>query len=187
LCPGGTARSTGFLKNDATSPALPDLPPLVIDADGLNILSETPGWPDRLPNGTILTPHPGEMARLTGTSIGEIQKARLETAKAWSNTWQQVVVLKGAYTVVAAPGEQPVVLPFANPGLAKAGTGDVLAGTIVALRAQGLEASRAAIAGAYLHGLAGDIVTRRLGAAGVAASDVALALAEAWRRLLAHV
>ena len=183
LRPGGSARSTGFVKSGIPASAPPDLPALVIDADGLNILSETSAWPELLPRDTVLTPHPGEMARLTGTSIGEIQGARVDTAQTWAEAWQQVVVLKGAFTVVAAPGKQPVVLPFANAGLAKAGTGDVLAGTIVALRAQGLGAFRAAIAGAYLHGLAGAIVTQRLGAAGTAASDVAYALAEAWRRL----
>lgn len=185
LHPGGHARSTGFLKSDVGASDLHDLPPLVIDADGLNILSQTPGWSDWLPPGTILTPHPGEMARLTGMSTGEVQQARLETAQTWAERWQQVVILKGAFTVIAAPGEQPVLLPFANAGLAKAGTGDVLAGTIVALRAQGLGAFQAAVTGAFLHGLAGEIVTQRLGAAGTAASDVVLALAEAWRRLTA--
>ena len=185
LRPGGQPRSTGFVRGDTVAPTPAFLPSMVMDADGLNILSETPQWPDALPRDTILTPHPGEMARLTGLSTVEIQGARLETAQAWAETWQHVVVLKGAYTVVAAPGEQPLVLPFANSGLAKAGTGDVLAGTIVALRAQGLDAFRAAAAGAFLHGLAGEIATQRMGASGTVASDVALALAEAWRRLQA--
>ncbi|MCU0522068.1 MAG: NAD(P)H-hydrate dehydratase [Anaerolineae bacterium] len=180
---GGAIRPTGFVKSDVPASAPLDLPALVIDADGLNILSTAAAWPELLPPDTILTPHPGEMARLTGLSIDEIQSARIETAQTWANAWQQIVVLKGAFTVVAAPGEQPMLLPFANAGLAKAGTGDVLAGAIVALRAQGLSAFRAAIAGAYLHGLAGEIVTQRVGAAGTAASDVAHALAEAWRRL----
>lgn len=179
----GPARATGFIKHAPSAPAPGELPPLVIDADGLNILSETPGWSDVLPPGTVLTPHPGEMSRLTGLDTGEIQAARLDVAQTWSERWQQVVVLKGAFTVVAAPGEHPVVLPFANPALAKAGTGDVLAGTIVALRAQGLDGFRAAVTGAYLHGLAGDLAARRLGTAGVLAGDVARALAEAWRRL----
>jgi len=123
------------------------------------------------------------MSRLTGMATGEIQAARLDVARTWSERWHQIVVLKGAFTVVAAPDEPLVVLPFANAALAKAGTGDVLAGTIVALRAQGLDGFRAAVVGAYLHGLAGEIVAERLGAAGVVAGDVARALAEAWRRL----
>ncbi len=185
LRPRSGKRSTGFLhpESDAEPEALRSLPPLVVDADGLNILSETDSWPKLLPEGTVLTPHPGEMSRLTGLSIGEIQANRLEIAQTWANTWQQVVVLKGAFTIVAGPGRQPVVLPFANPGLSSAGTGDVLAGTIVGLRAQGVAPFEAAVAGAFLHGLAGEIATERLGAAGTAAGDVAQALAEAGRRL----
>jgi len=181
---GGAVRSTGFVKPAPAALPSGELPPLVMDADGLNILSESPGWPEALPRGTVLTPHPGEMSRLTGLDTGEVQASRLDVAREWSERWQQIVVLKGAFTVVAAPGEQPVVLPFANAALAKAGTGDVLAGTIVALRAQGLDGFRAAIAGAYLHGLAGEIVAQRLGAAGAVAGDVAHALAEAWRRMV---
>jgi NAD(P)H-hydrate epimerase len=181
-------RSTGFIKSgDEGAPvsAAPELPPLVIDADGLNILSEMDNWHSHLPSGAILTPHPGEMARLTGLSTKEIQGDRLATARSWAETWQQVVVLKGAFTVIAGPGREPVVLPFANPGLSSAGTGDVLAGAVVALRAQGLDAFEAAVAGAYLHGLAGEIATARWGQAGTAARDVAAALAAAWRRLVA--
>ncbi len=185
LRPRSGKRSTGFLHPEAGSDpeALRSLPPLVVDADGLNILSETENWPALLPEGTVLTPHPGEMSRLTGLSIGEIQANRLEIAQRWADTWHQVVVLKGAFTIVAGPARQPVVLPFANPGLSSAGTGDVLAGTIVGLRAQGVGAFEAAVAGAFLHGLAGDIATERLGSAGTAAGDVAQALAEAGRRL----
>jgi len=180
---GGSVRSTGFVRPTQARATPSELPPLVLDADGLNILSETSGWPELLPRGAVLTPHPGEMSRLTGMATGEIQAARLDVARTWSERWHQIVVLKGAFTVVAAPDEPLVVLPFANAALAKAGTGDVLAGTIVALRAQGLDGFRAAVVGAYLHGLAGEIVAERLGAAGVVAGDVARALAEAWRRL----
>jgi len=181
----GPARTAGFLRSEPTSVASTKLPPLVVDADGLNILSEIPNWPAHLPTGTILTPHPGEMARLTGVETSEIQDNRLDIAQEWAQRWQQVVVLKGAFTIIASPEHEPVLLPFANPGLSSAGTGDVLAGTIVALRAQGLEPFRSAVAGAYLHGLAGEIATRRRGAAGTAASDVALALAAAWQQLTA--
>lgn len=178
-------RSAGFVPTSHTEEST-ELPPLVIDADGLNILSETPNWPEALPSGTILTPHPGEMARLTRKSIAEVQADRLAIARESAATWGHVVVLKGAFTVIAAPGGETVLLPFANPALASAGTGDVLAGTIVALRAQGLAAFESAVCGAYLHGLAGELVREQRGAMGLAASDVVSALAEASRRLMGN-
>jgi NAD(P)H-hydrate epimerase len=125
------------------------------------------------------------MARLMGGSIQDVQQARVATARSQAAEWGQVVVLKGAYTVVAGPDGRTVIEPFANPGLATAGTGDVLAGTIVALRAQGLGAFEAAAAGAYLHGLAGELARRELGAAGMVAGDVLARLPEAWRRVTA--
>lgn len=176
-------RNTGFIKHTADGASKPVLPPLVIDADGLNILATLPDWAQRLPKDTILTPHPGEMARLTKLSIDEIQDNRLEIAQEWANRWAHTVVLKGAFTVIASPDHQPMILPFANPGLSSAGTGDVLAGTITALRAQGLAPFPAAVVGAYVHGLAGDIATTQYGAAGTAASDVVAALAAALQRL----
>ncbi len=180
---GGRRRATGFIRTEVDTGSGPLLPPLVVDADGLNILSGLPDWPSLLPPETILTPHPGEMARLTGLDTQEIQGRRLEIAQERADTWHQVIVLKGAFTVVAGPQRRPVILPFANPGLASAGTGDVLAGAIVALRAQGVPAFEAAVTGAFLHGLAGEFATTRYGAAGTTAGDVALNLAEAWRRI----
>jgi len=179
----GRKHSTGFIKDAAHTAAPEPLPPLVLDADGLNILTTMPDWASQLPRGTVLTPHPGEMSRMTGLTIAEIQANRLEIAQAWAKTWNQVVVLKGAFTVVAGPGRQSAILPFANSGLASAGTGDVLAGTIVALRAQGLDAFDAAIAGCYLHGLAGEIAAAQHGTAGMAAGDVAEDIAKAGHRL----
>lgn len=177
-------RGTGFAPREIkTAGERPTLPPLVVDADGLNILSNIPDWHILLPPETILTPHPGEMARLTGKTTAEVQADRLRIAQTSAAAWGHIVVLKGAFTIVAAPDGKTMLLPFANPGLASAGTGDVLAGTIVALRAQGLEAFQAAVAGAYLHGLAGEIVRERLGTAGIAASDVARALPEAVQRI----
>jgi ADP-dependent NAD(P)H-hydrate dehydratase / NAD(P)H-hydrate epimerase len=179
----GQRRATGFLRTEVLPSQAAALPPMVIDADGLNLLAQMPDWTDRLPADCILTPHPGEMARLTGTSAREIQADRLGIATRWAETWRQVVVLKGAFTIIAAPGKDPVLLPFANAGLSSAGTGDVLAGTITALRAQGQGAFEAAVAGGYIHGLAAEIVTRTRGTAGTAAGDVVEALGEAWRRL----
>ena len=177
-------RNAGFLTpgNVITSKSHV-YPPLVVDADGLNILSQLPDWPSLLPPGTILTPHPGEMARLTGKNIAELQANRQKTALTYATAWGHIVVLKGAFTVIAAPDGRAVLLPFANSGLASAGTGDVLAGTIVALRGQGLGAFEAAAAGAYLHGLAGELARQQFGAAGMAAGDVARALPEAFKRI----
>jgi len=148
------------------------LPPLVLDADGLNLLAKIPDWQVKLKYSAVLTPHAGEMARLTGKPIEEIQKNRIGIASEAAKVWQQTVVLKGAYTVIAGPDGQIRVSPFANPGLASAGTGDVLAGTIAGLLAQGFTPSAAAICGVYLHGKAGEIIKDRLGDTGMVASDL---------------
>jgi len=140
----------------------------VIDADGLNLLSEIPEWWKLLPEESVLTPHPGEMSRLAGPPTAN----RLETAGDAARRWRQVVVLKGAYTVVAHPDGRTSVNPFATPALATAGTGDVLGGAIVGLLAQGLRPWEAAVAGTYLHGLAGELVARDTGLAGGAAGDL---------------
>jgi NAD(P)H-hydrate epimerase len=149
------------------------LPTVVIDADGLNALAEAGEWWTSLAApAAILTPHPGEMSRLLDKPIEELQKDRLATAQAAADKFGQVVVFKGAHTVVAAPDGRTTVSPFANPALATAGTGDVLAGTIVGLLAQGLEPFEAAAVGVYIHGLAGDRVRADLGDAGSVASDL---------------
>ncbi|MBN1873458.1 MAG: NAD(P)H-hydrate dehydratase [Anaerolineae bacterium] len=176
-------KRTGFLSNPSTEPLSRQFPPLVIDADGLNILSAIPDWHTLLPSKTILTPHPGEMARLAHHTPQEVQTDRVQLARKCAKAWGHIVVLKGAYTVVAAPNEQTMLIPFANPGLATAGTGDVLAGTIVALLAQGLSPFKAAVTGTYLHGIAGEVARRKFSTAGMSAGDVVEALAEAWRRL----
>jgi NAD(P)H-hydrate epimerase len=160
------------------APAL-QLPPLVVDADALNLLAEMEDWPKRLPAGSILTPHPGEMARLMKVDKEEIQGDRVGAAQRMAAEWGHVVVLKGAHTVVAAPDGRTMVQPFANPGLATAGTGDVLAGAIVGLRAQAVAAFEAAVCGAYLHGLAGELARQARGAPGMIARDVAAYLPDA--------
>ena len=152
-----------------------DMPPTVVDADGLNILSLTrskdmPWW--RLFRGpAVLTPHPGEMARLRVDSPTE-PGGRIDIARESADRWNKVTVLKGAHTVVASPGGGVMVSPFANPGLATAGTGDVLAGVISGLLAQGLSLAHAASLGVYLHGAAGESVCRELGDSGMVASDL---------------
>jgi len=147
----------GFVQADAGKPVSKPvtLPPLVFDADGLKLLAKLPDWPKLLPAPAILTPHPGEMAVLTGLSTDEIQKDRLNIARKFAQEWGHVVVLKGAFTVVAAPDGRTTTIPLATPALARAGTGDVLAGIITGLRAQGVDAYDAARAGAWIHAQAG--------------------------------
>jgi hydroxyethylthiazole kinase-like uncharacterized protein yjeF len=155
----------------------------VVDADALNILATLPDWPSRVPGWSILTPHPGEMARLTGGVAAEINSQRIYTARRWAKEWNQVIVLKGAHTVVGAPDGRIAVLPFATPTLATAGSGDVLAGAIVAMLAQGRPPFEAAVCGAYLHGHAGLILARSIGLAGVTARDILESIPEAMHQL----
>lgn len=168
-----TARFMDAITQDDGLRAL-QLKGLVCDADALNQLAKMADWHARLPSTTILTPHAGEMARLAGTSIAEIQGDRIGNALRYAQAWGHVVVLKGAYTVVAAPdlAGRAVVMPFSNPAMATAGTGDVLAGSIVGLLAQGLSPFDAAVGGAYLHGAAGEQWRTMHGDAGMLASDL---------------
>ncbi len=155
------------------------LPPLIVDADGLRHLAKIAGWPKLLPPDTILTPHPGEMAALTGLEKDEIQKDRLNTALKFASEWAQVVVLKGAFTVIAAPDGRSTTIPVASSALAHAGTGDVLAGLIAGLRAQGVDAYEAAVAGAWVHAEAGLYAAEKIGSeASVLAGDVLEAVAD---------
>lgn len=154
-----------------------ELPPLVIDADGLKLLAQIPDWPRLLPTLTVLTPHPGEMAILTGLTVGEIQTDRIGFAEKFAQQWGHVVVLKGAFTVVAEPGGETAIIPVATPALARAGTGDVLAGMITGLRAQNIEAFPAAYCGAWIHAKAGLKAAEVLGnTASVMAGDVLQAI-----------
>ncbi len=156
------------------------LPPLIIDADGLNLLGTFELWWKLLPAGTVLTPHPGEMARLTGLPREEIVHRRLDLAREKAAEWHCVLVLKGAYTVVAAADGQVAVVPFAEPALATAGTGDVLAGALAGLLGQGVGPFEAAVAAAYLHGLAGRLAARQAGnRRSVTARDVLRLMGEA--------
>lgn len=140
-----------------------DLPSLVIDADGLNHLSKIDKWWKLLPSNTILTPHPAEFARLADIKTNQddkspaqqVQEDRLNLALKYAKKWKCVVVLKGAFTIIAQPNGRATIIPFATSALSTAGTGDVLAGLIVGLLAQGIEAKDAAVLGAWLHGFAG--------------------------------
>jgi ADP-dependent NAD(P)H-hydrate dehydratase / NAD(P)H-hydrate epimerase len=150
-----------------------NLPPMVVDADGLTLLAQIKDWHSKLPALSILTPHPGEMSMLTGLSKEEIQEDRQIVARKYAQEWGHVVVLKGAFSVIASPDGRVTVIPVASPALARAGTGDVLAGLIVGLRAQGLDAFDAAVAGAWIHAQAGLYAADDLGTtASVLAGDV---------------
>ncbi|HEX5479633.1 MAG TPA: NAD(P)H-hydrate dehydratase [Dehalococcoidia bacterium] len=144
----------------------------VVDADALNALARVDGWSERVKARCVLTPHPGEMARLTGKTPGDVQSDRLNIAMHAASHWGQVVVLKGAHTIVANPSGAAAVSPYANPLLASAGTGDVLAGAIAGLLAQGASLFDAAACGVYVHAMAGEELGDELGDRGLLASDL---------------
>lgn len=171
----------GFVVRSETRDEHPSfvMPPMVVDADGLRILATMPQWQQRLAPETILTPHPGEMSALTGLSKEDIQADREAVALKYAKEWGHVVVLKGAFTIIASPEGRTTLIPVASPALARAGTGDVLAGLITGLRAQGLDAYDAAVAGAYIHAQAGLLAADDMGTtASVLAGDVLSAIAD---------
>ncbi|MBI2777403.1 MAG: NAD(P)H-hydrate dehydratase [Chloroflexi bacterium] len=167
--------------------------PIVLDAEALRSMATLGPWWTAASRPAVLTPHPGEFARLrAGAGLdpeadGDLaadDAARVTAARSAATAWQQVVVLKGARTVIADPDGTVAVAPFENPALASGGTGDVLAGIIGALLAQGLRPPDAARLGVYLHGMAGDAVRDRLGDAGLLASDLPDAIPTARKRLV---
>lgn len=157
--------------------------PMVIDADALNALAKQPELIKQLRAPAVLTPHPGEMARLLGVSITAIQNDRLKAAQTAAQEWKAVLVLKGAKTIVACPDGRTYINSTGNPGMATGGTGDVLTGVIAALMAQGLKPEEAAVAGVYIHGLAGDYLLGHLGMLGMVAGDLLDALPVVTREL----
>lgn len=168
--------------------------PIVLDAEALRSLATMEAWWEGERRPAVLTPHPGEFERLRAGSgrdpaedgdLVEDDAARATATRDAATSWRQVVVLKGAKTVIASPDGSVAVAPFENPALATGGTGDVLAGAIGSLLAQGLEPFAAARLGVYLHGLAGEAVRERIGDAGVLASDLPDAIAVARKRLSA--
>ncbi|MBI4201755.1 MAG: NAD(P)H-hydrate dehydratase [Chloroflexi bacterium] len=146
--------------------------PLVLDADALNHLARIDDWHTRLKSRTVLTPHPGEMARLLHSTPVFVQSRRLQSVQEAARTWQQTVVLKGAYSLVASPNGATRLNPFANPALATAGTGDVLAGAAAGLLAQGLTPYDAATVACYIHAAAAEALSSTLGDAGLIATDL---------------
>jgi NAD(P)H-hydrate epimerase len=166
--------------------------PAVVDAEALRALASLDAWWEGIRRPSVLTPHSGEFARLRASSgvapgsdgdLDEDDAARAAASRDAAASWGQVVVLKGARTVIAAPDGAVTIAPFENPALASGGTGDVLSGVIGSLLAQGLAPFDAARLGVYLHGLAGETVRERLGDAGLLASDLPDAVALARRRL----
>jgi len=149
--------------------------PIVLDADALNLIALEPGLLS-LRNGRgglILTPHPGEMARLCQCSVEDIERNRLDIAVAKAVEWEAVVVLKGSVTIIASPDGRAFFNPTGNPGLGAGGTGDVLTGSILAWLAQGVSPLEAACLGVYLHGKAADELAKEFGWSGFTASEVA--------------
>jgi hydroxyethylthiazole kinase-like uncharacterized protein yjeF len=180
----------GLPRGEATGALLLELlrrcaVPAVLDADALNAVAADPAalaGLASLPATVVLTPHPGEMARLCGLTIDAVQADRIGLAAARARAWRAVVVLKGARTVVAGPDDAPAVVPTGNAGLATGGTGDVLAGLCGALLAGGCPAAQAARVAAWVHGAAGDVAAARVGQRGLVASDLGDAIGQVWAR-----
>ncbi|TAN42910.1 MAG: NAD(P)H-hydrate dehydratase [Nitrospirae bacterium] len=146
--------------------------PLVIDADGLNSITEAKKILRNSRSPVILTPHPGEMARLTGDSVADIEKSRIDSAVSFSKKTGAYVVLKGVPTVTATPEGRAYINTTGNPGMSTAGSGDVLTGMLAALLGQGLNPEEASILGVYLHGLAGDLAAAKSGEHSLTASNI---------------
>ncbi len=160
------------------------LPASVLDADALNLLSQDKAWWARLPSDTIITPHPGELARMMSLSAKAVNADRWAIARQCAEDWDLVILLKGAHTLVAAPDGRIGVLPFKTDALSTAGAGDILAGLIAGLRAQGLNAFESACLGAFVHGSAGIIAAEAVGSSrSVIAGDVLPALGNAFAEL----
>jgi NAD(P)H-hydrate epimerase len=157
--------------------------PMVIDADALTALAGKLGVCRDAPAPRLLTPHPGEAARLLGRTISEVQADRIGSARRLAADSGAVVALKGARTVVADPDGRVTLNPTGNPGMATGGTGDVLTGVAGGFLAQGVAPAAALSAAVYLHGLAGDLAAATRGEAGLVAGDVAEALPAAIRRV----
>lgn len=156
--------------------------PLVIDADGLNILADNPEWLEKLPEGSILTPHPGEFRRLAGETAGSFDAVQKQ--KAFAEKYNCTVVLKGAHTSIASPDGKLFFNSTGNPGMATAGSGDVLTGVILGLLAQGMSSPDAALIGVYVHGLAGDLAAKECSEFSLIAGDIIEAMGKAFTNLL---
>jgi len=157
--------------------------PLVLDADALNAVSGDVSVLRKLKAEAVITPHPGEMSRLTGLSIKDIQENRIEVARDFARKWKVITVLKGSRTVIADPDGTVYINTTGNPGMATAGSGDVLTGIIAALIGQGIKPQSAAVAGVYIHGLAGDLAASESGELSLIAGDITNHLPDAFMRV----
>jgi NAD(P)H-hydrate epimerase len=175
---GQSAGAQALVRNLLTAEAVTDLP-TVIDADALNALARIDDWHAHVRCSAVLTPHPGELGRLTRRLVAEVQADRIASARESAREFTHVVVLKGAETVIASPLGPLRLSPFANAALATAGTGDVLAGTIAGLLAQDVDLSTAAALGVYLHGAAAELYASEYGSSGLLASELGAAIAHA--------
>jgi len=146
--------------------------PIVVDADALNSISKDTSILKKLKSEAVLTPHPFEMARMVGISIEDVQNNRIEVAREFACKWKVTLVLKGSKTIVAAPDGRVFINPTGNSGMATGGTGDVLTGVIAGLIVQGVKPFDAAVAGVYIHGLAGDSAAAVKGEHGIIAGDL---------------
>lgn len=178
---GTGAGTAAVIRHLAATSALP----MILDADALNVLAADKGTVSRLASSSVITPHPGEAARLRGGSAAAVQADRCGTARDLARAWGCTVILKGFRSLVAAPGEALRVIPTGNPGMATAGSGDALAGIVAAWLAQGLEPLDAATLAAHVHGLAGDLAAGAKGEISLIAGDLIEALPEAYRTLAA--
>lgn len=156
--------------------------PIIIDADGINCISSCIDILKEKKSELILTPHPKEMSRICGISTQAVQNNRIETAMAFAEKYNVTVVLKGAGTVIA-DSEQCMVNITGNPGMSRGGSGDVLAGIISSLVAQGYTTFNAGVYGAYIHGLAGDITASKMGYESMLPTDITNNLSEAFRSI----
>ncbi|MCX7696960.1 MAG: NAD(P)H-hydrate dehydratase [Bacteroidales bacterium] len=177
----------GVGNNEITANALYDLLtktklPLVIDADGLNILANHKEWLDLLPENSILTPHIGEFERLFGHFLNHLE--RIEAARQIAQERKILIVLKGAYTSIHTPEGETYFNPTGNPGMAKGGSGDVLTGLMAGLLARLKNSKDASMAAAFLHGLAGDLASKQKTVEAMTATDLIYHLADAWKEML---
>jgi NAD(P)H-hydrate epimerase len=150
--------------------------PLVIDADALNILAENITWLEKIPENSILTPHPGEFKRLAGESKNSYENIQKQLE--FSKKYKVIVVLKGAFTSVSTPSGNLYFNSTGNPGMATAGSGDVLTGIITGLLAQNISPENAALAGVFIHGLAGDLAANEKSEISLVAGDIVEYLGE---------
>ena len=176
---GGNTETVGFVRQAVRAVKVP----LVVDADGLNAFQGHTDLLDGSKRPLVLTPHPGEMSRLAGISIKDIQANRLEVARKFAQDHHLILVLKGNRSIVALPDGTAWINPTGNPGMATGGTGDILTGMTAGIIGQMQnDIAHAAIAAVYMHGLAGDIAAERMGEHSLVATDLLAALPEAFRR-----